>query len=71
MTRRKIATPEFKVKELPPEYIGAVRNMDDADRIWKRIWSERPPAVRHDFAPGGWSRIRYYADKLILRGESL
>jgi hypothetical protein len=70
MTRR-LKVPEFKVAELPPESIGAVHCLDDADRIFKRIYGERVPATRMEIAPAGWARVKYFTDKVLMRGNSI
>ncbi len=67
MTRRRL-----KVPDLPPESIGAVRNMDDADAIFKRTWGERVPATLRDIAPQGWAKVKWVRDKVFFsRGETI
>ncbi len=61
MSRRRL-----KVSDLPPEYIGAVNCLDDADRIFKRNFGDRQVATRQEFAPQGWSKARYYIDKVFF-----
>ena len=63
----------MKVTEdmLGPFDIRAPRNLEDAERSWKEIFRDNPPAVRLDIPPCGWSRVKYYTDKILLRGESL
>jgi hypothetical protein len=71
MTRRP-KVPEYKVAGLPPESIGAVHCLDDADRIFKRIYGERVPATRMEIAPSGWAKVRWVADKVFFqRGNSI
>ena len=66
MTRRRL-----KVQELPVESIGAVRDMDAADAVFKRIFSERQPATIKDIAPRGWARLKWITDKVFFREVTL
>ena len=72
MKKRRILTPlpppDFRVKDMPPESIGAVRDMDSVDAIFKRVFKDHPPATRREFAPVGFlNRLRWMRDKMLLR----
>lgn len=76
MSRKKLRVPdlppEFKVKELPPESIGAMRDLDSVDAIFKRVFKDRPPATRREFAPVGFvNRLRWMRDKFLMREVAL
>jgi hypothetical protein len=66
MTRRKM-----KVSDLPPESIGSLRTMDDADAAFKRIFSTRQPATIKDIPPRGWAKMRWFADKIFFKEATL
>lgn len=67
MTRRKL-----RITDVPPEHIGAARDMDQADAIFKRTFSGNPPATRQEFAPSGLrNRVRWMMDKVMLREAAL
>jgi hypothetical protein len=66
MTRRKM-----KVSDLPPESIGSVSTLDEADMIFKRIFSTRPPATIKDIPPRGWARVKWFTDRVFFREATL
>ncbi len=66
MTRRK-----FRVPELPPESIGAARDMDQVDAIFKRTFGIRQPATIRDIPPRGWAKVRWLTDKVFFREVTL
>lgn len=67
MTKRRL-----KVPDLPPEAIRALRDMDQVDAMFKRVFSERAPATFREFAPRGFvARLRWMRDKVLMREISL
>ena len=67
MTRKKL-----KVPDLPPESIRALRDMDQVDAAFKRIWGIHAPATFREFAPRGFvARLRWMRDKVFMRGAEL
>jgi len=66
MTRRK-----FRVSDLPPEALGAARDLDQVDAIFKRVFATRQPATLREFAPKGWKRLRWAWDKFTMKARVL
>lgn len=68
MTRRRM-----KVTELPPEAIRSMRDMDEVDAAFKRIFhGESPIATRHEFAPSGfWAKCKWAKDKVLWKEKTL
>lgn len=67
MTRRRL-----KVPDLPPEAVRSLRDLDEVDAVFKRVFSGSPPATRREFAPVGFvNRLRWLAGKVMMKGEAL
>jgi hypothetical protein len=67
MTKRKLRVPD-----LPPESIGSVRDLDAVDAIFKRVFRDKPPAVRREFAPVGFvNKVRWAMGKILFTEAAL
>ncbi len=67
MTRRRL-----RVTDLPPEAIRSLRDMDEVDQMFKRVFHGESPATRREFAPCGfWPKVKWIKDKLCLKENAL